>query len=183
MRTVLATSGCLLALVLSAPAAHAGSYIGLGIGSEAPLTGDLGDRFATTDTRHGRLVLGKRFGQLAIEGSLYGTEFTGPSGAGDFNTLSLGVDLKYHFGLAASFSAYLKGGLHKTWLQSGDDDPRVDSYRGGGHALGAGLQYDFAIAALWLDYNRQSIELSSADGRADMNGGAKLLTLGLSLSF
>lgn len=181
---LLAPVAALLALALAPASASAGSYVGLGIGKEAPLTGDLGQTFRTDDSRHARLMIGKRFGKLALEGVLFGTEFAPRNGAGEFNTLSLGVDAKYYFGLTLNFNAFLKGGLHRTWIQAGREDPLLDSYSGNGHAIGAGLEYRFAIASLWVDYTRQSFELQSLD-RPDrpLDGGAKMLSIGLSLGF
>jgi hypothetical protein len=182
---LLAPAAALLAAFALAPApAAAGSYVGLGIGKDAPLTGDLGRTFHTDDSRHARLMIGKRFGQLAIEGVLFGTEFSPQRGAGEFHTLSLGVDAKYYFGLTLNLNAFLKGGLHRTWISAGPEDPLLDSYSGNGHAIGAGLEYRFAIASLWVDYTRQSFELQSLD-RPDrpLDGGAKMLSVGISLGF
>lgn len=182
MRRLLAASALLVALALASSSASAETYLGLGIGKDAPVTGSFGERFSTDKTRHGRVFLGKRFGQLAIEGVIFGTEFTRPNGNGDFNTLSLGVDAKYYFSLMLNFSAYLKGGIHKTWVQAPEENATLDSYSGTGHAIGAGLEYRFALAGIWLDYNRQSVLLKSEQA-GDLEAGAKMLTLGATLSF
>jgi hypothetical protein len=159
----------------------ADTYLGLGIGTEAPLTGSMGDSFTTDDSTHGRLMIGSRFGRLGIEGSLFGTEL---GAQGMSHTLAaLGVDLKYHIKLSGPLELYLKGGLHRAYLRS-DYDAALEDYAGNGHQYGAGIQYRFDLAltsaALWLDYNRTKFDIDDDAGRR-FSGTGKLLTIGLSI--
>lgn len=181
MKFRLASTIAILTLGLAGTAV-ADTYLGLGIGTEAPITGSLGDAFSTDDATHGRLVLGKRFGKLAIEGSIFGTEMF--NGGQEAAIAALGVDLKYHLPLASNFEAYVKGGLHKAYVQS-DTDGRLDEFEGQGHQYGAGLQYRFNMAvssaALWLDYSRTQFDV--ADEGAELGGTAKMLQIGVSIGF
>jgi hypothetical protein len=168
--------------VLAAGPAAADTYLGLGIGTEAPITGDIGDSFDTTDSTHGRLVIGSRFGRLGLEGSLFGTEMTGGDAA-EHAIAALGVDLKYHFGLSGPLEVYLKGGLHRAYLRT-DESAELDEFEGNGYQIGAGIQYTFNLAlthaSIWLDYNRSKFQLEDDLGR-ELEGTGKLLTIGLSV--
>lgn len=182
MKFRLASSIALLSILGIAGTASAETYLGVGIGTEAPISGSLGDTFSTNDTTHGRLVLGKRFGKLAIEGSLFGTEMF--NGEEDAAIAALGVDLKYHMALGGNFEAYLKGGLHKAYLQS-NADSSFDEFEGQGYQYGAGLQYRFNMAvssaSLWLDYTR--VQFDVANEGIELDGTGKMLQLGLSVGF
>jgi len=183
MKFRLASTIAALTLGMTATAASAETYIGLGIGSEAPVTGSLGEQFSTDDTTHGRLMLGKRFGKLAIEGSLFGTEMFHLGGP-DAAIAALALDLKYHLPVASNFEAYVKGGLHKAYLSS-DTNQRFDEMEGQGYQYGAGIQYRFNLAvtsaALWLDYQRAQFEV--ADEGVELSGTGKMLQVGVSLGF
>jgi len=179
MKTPLACLGAALAMLGLGSTAVANTYIGLGIGTEAPITGQLGQMVSTDDSTHGRLILGSGFGPLALEGSLFGTGLEG-----DQSILALGVDLKYTIGIAGGFGVYLKGGLHRAYLQS--ENAWLDQYEGNGYQYGVGAQYRFDLAvssaALWLDYTRSRFELDDRDA-APLEGTGKLLTIGLSIGF
>lgn len=176
----LACLGVALATFGLAGTAEADSYIGLGIGTEAPIGGSLGEMVSTNDSHHGRLILGSGFGPLALEGSVFGTGL-----AGERSLIALGVDLKYTIGIAGGFGVYLKGGLHRAFLEA-DDNEWLDQYDGNGYQYGAGMQYKFDLAvssaALWLDYTRSHFELDDEEA-APVEGTGKLLTIGLSIGF
>jgi hypothetical protein len=185
MRSLIAA----LALIAgSAGAAHAGGYVAIGAGGDADLNGDLANHFTTEGTSSGRLAVGQRFGPVALEAVLFGTDLQGASamtGQGDYSTMSLGVDLKYYIPLAGNLEAYARGGLNKTWVVEGFDNAMDLGYSGRGWNLGAGLQYSFRLlplldAAIWADYNHQVMELHQ-EGRRSLAGGADMLTIGVSL--
>jgi hypothetical protein len=171
-------------MTAAASAARAEAYIGLGIGIKAPIIGSFGNEFSTSGSRHGRLIMGGQIGlpigTLGLEGVLYGTELS-RNGDDHYYTLSLGADLKYRLGLIAGLGAYVKAGLHHTWLQA--DNQRLDSFAGYGYALGAGIDYNFGFAALWLDYTHQSLNLESPQVKDHLEGSVKMLSLGASIYF
>jgi len=133
-----------------------------------------------------RLSIGQRFDPLALEASLFGA---GMVGRGDFagegreyDTVSLGVDLKYYFGLIGPLELYPKIGLNRTWLTGGRD--AID-YDGWGWDIGAGLQYSFDPVAIFLDFTHQRTNLRS-DNQAysrHLDGRLNMLSLGLAVSF
>ena len=180
----------LLALGLAQPAeANANGYVGLGVGSDSSISGELSNHFDTSDdTTNSRVVLGQRFGALALEASLFGSQLQGiggMAGTDEYSTISLGVDLKYHVGLVGALEAYGKIGLNKTWL-TGPETTESLSYEGRGEAMGLGLQYSFNVAvtqvSLWADYTLQRTELRDGD-RIALDGELGMANLGLSVGF
>ena len=159
--------------------ANADSYIGASYGVKAPLAGSVGDQFSTADARNARLILGQRIGNIALEGSLFGTELF--RGQEKNHTLSLGLDLKYHFPLLLALGAYGKVGVHRTWLQA--DDDILDSYSGNSYALGGGLDFTFTVDTLFVDYTHQNLNLKSDRSSVVLGGNANLFSAGLTLHF
>lgn len=185
MRSFLAA---LAVVAASAATAHAGGYVAIGAGGDADLRGDLATHFTTEGASAGRLAVGQRFGPVALEAVFFGTDLHGASamtGQEDYSTMSLGVDLKYYIPLAGNLEAYVRGGLNKTWVVKGMHTEMDLGYSGRGWDLGAGLQYSFRLlplldAAIWADYNHQVMQLHQ-DGRQSLEGGANMLTIGVSL--
>jgi hypothetical protein len=178
--------GTLLAAMLSGlSAAHAGGYVSLGVGSGAAMSGDLASRFETEGLSAGRLALGYRGGNLAIEAVAFGNGLGDMSSSEDMTTVSLGLDLKYHLHIALGVEGYGRAGLHRTWVpQSGQADSLMAGYQGEGHVLGGGLQYAFELlpvveAAVWADYSRQEYKLTN-EAQQTMSGTADVITVGLS---
>ncbi len=164
--------------------AHADGYVGIGVGSGAELGGELSDFFITDeDSSSSRILVGKRFGSLAIEASLFGSQLYG--NAGDFATVSLGLDAKYYLGLAGGLEGYGKIGLNKTWL-TGPEETEEWDYKGRGQELGLGLQYNFSLAltdiGVWLDYTIQNTELRDGENQV-LDGTLEMVNLGLSVGF
>lgn len=175
-------------MLASVPAAHAGGYVSFGIGPEADLGGDLATRFQTDELTAGRLALGYRSKNLAIEAVAFGTGLDYMNGAGngdaDLMSASLGVDLKYHLHLLLGLEGYGRVGLHRTWMGANMQD-EAPEYQGSGHVLGGGLQYAFDVvpvvdAAVWVDYSHQEFDLTDAAQRP-LSGSADVLTIGVSL--
>ena len=188
-RVAMVSLTALLLGCISASSAEANGYVGVGIGSDTRLGGDLDRHFSTDDDSSSRRILiGQRFGFLALEASLFGSELTGDSalvGNDDYSTISLGVDLKFHMGLIAGLEAYGKLGLNRTWL-SGPAAREDWDYSGRGNALGVGLQYTFdlplAAISLWADYTVQRTELRDGE-RQPLDGELAMTNLGISLGF
>ena len=179
-----------LAVLLAASGgiAHAdGGYISAGLGPGAGLGGKIETSFDTDDSMNARLSLGQRLGPLALEASVFGAgmvgrgEFAGPGR--EYDTVSLGVDLKYMFGiLATPLELYPKIGLNRTWLTGGRD--AVD-YDGWGWDLGAGAQFSFERVGVWLDFTHQRTNLRSDNNvyTRHLDGHLNMLALGLSVYF
>jgi hypothetical protein len=186
MKPLLVVALLALPLAVATPAA-AGGYVAFGLGSDAVLTGDLGERFDSEATGSGRLGFGVRYGPLALEASGFGATAATPladdAPRGAFSPLSLGVDVKYHLAFLPVVEVYGRAGLNRTWLMN--DDSGSAGYSGTGHALGGGLQLPLRAlpvvqAAVWLDYTRHTTRLESSAGDA-VGGNAHLLMLGLSV--
>jgi hypothetical protein len=127
----------------SSSEALADGYVGIGVGSDSEISGDLSNYFTTDEeTANSRIVLGQRFGAISLEASLFGSQLQGMgamAAADKYSTISLGVDLKYSVGLIGALEGYGKIGVNKTWL-SGPDGGESMNYQGRGNALGLGLQ-------------------------------------------
>jgi hypothetical protein len=178
-----------LALLLAASGGVAradGGYVGAGLGPGAGLDGNISTAFETDDSMNARLAIGQRLGPVALEASLFGAgmvgkgDFAGPGR--EYDTVSLGVDLKYLIGLVGPLEAYPKIGLNRTWLTGGRD--AID-YDGWGWDLGAGVQLDFERVAVWLDFTHQRTNLRSDNEvyTRRLDGRLNLLALGMSVYF
>jgi len=188
MRSVRLVAPALVALLSAGGIAHGdGGYVSAGAGPGAGLDGKISRDFTTDDSMNARLSLGQRIDQLAFEASLFGAGLVGVndfSGQGrEYDTLSLGVDLKYYIGLVGPLEIYPKIGVNRTWL-TGEKD-RYD-YDGVGWDLGAGLQYSFDSVGIWLDFTHQRTSLNDNDRTApnrDLDGHLNMLSVGLAVSF
>ncbi len=187
--TAVFSAALLSLLAFGAGDAHADGYVGFGIGADAELTGEVSNHFTTgEDASSSRVLVGERFGALAVEGSIFGSQLRGASGFsgdGDFTTVSVGIDLKYYIGLMGGLEGYGKVGLNKTWL-AGPEGMSEASHEGRGRSLGLGLQYNFNIAltevGLWADYTSQDTELRSDDGPL-LDGNIEMMNVGVSVGF
>ena len=173
----------LLVLTTGAATASADGYVSLGIG-KSDLGGQLSDNFNDTDSDAYRLTVGQRFGNFALEANLLGSQFAGASsvpGTDDRSTLSLGVDLKYHFFHAGPLSLYGKGGLNKTWLRGENGD-----HSGTGYELGAGAELGFnlpfASLAVFAELAHLQTALRGEDERA-LDGSINTAMIGVSVGF
>ena len=176
-----------LALFLSATAYADGGYLSAGAGPGAGLSGNLATPFRTDDSLNARVSIGQRIEPLALEASLFGAGLVGRgdfAGAGrEYDTLSLGVDLKWYFTLVGPLEIYPKIGLNRTWLTGGRD---ALDYDGWGWDLGGGLQYSFDVVGVFLDFTHQRTSLTD-DNRTlpnrSLDGRLNMLSLGLAVSF
>jgi hypothetical protein len=170
--------------LFSVPEARADGYISLGIG-DSSLGGELDQRFAGADSSAMRLSLGQRFGNFAVEASLFGSDFNGDSmaiGTGGEGTLSLGVDLKYYFFHTGPLELYGRGGLNKTWLRAAGAAGEGHSGTGWDAGIGAQLGFDlpFASMGLWAELNHHQTDLRDP-GQPDLDGHIQTAMLGLAV--
>ena len=149
-----------LALAATAGSAYAGGYVSAGVGGAPDLGGDL--TMLTTEGRSGRIALGHGFGALAIEAGLGGFGVDG----GTMMTASLSAKVKTD--LVSKLDIYARGGLERTWVRA--DGPMAD-LSGDGKVLGAGLELNLpgllTDSALWLELDRQWMQLGPSHGTAD----------------
>ncbi len=177
MRPQLLSSLFLLATVGLASPAAAGGYITVGLGNAADLRGDFAAQYdSSAEGDSGRVGVGQRFGPLAIEANVMGTDLE------DDRSYSLSVELKYHYDLGGGLELVGKGGLGKTWINVPDPLDDKDGVSGRSKQLGLGLQYGFkgpiGQMAIWADYTRQYLELS---GDSILEGELDMMQLGLTV--
>lgn len=170
MRTALAA----LIVLGSAAAAHAGTYVSLGMGGVIDGEGVLAApvEAAPSDTPQQRLALGTRLGRLAIEASL------GRFGIGAGDARAVGIHGRLSLPLDGNLNGFLRLGLEHAWLD-GVDARLGDSARG--LVGGVGLEYRLEApllgeAGLWAEIAQD--ELTFADGS---KGGVRTWTVGASL--
>lgn len=170
-------------LVGSASVAHAGTYLGLGIGTGPGTTGDMA---FDKDGRSGRLQLGVGFGRLAVEGMAGKFAVRTPDGYA-YDDISLGVAGKYNIPLADHFEAFGRLGYQHSFLGATNDPNRPD-FDGGGLFGGGGFEYKLSLAvtsmSLFVDYTVARSALTSPMTYADREFGftTRLWTLGATVS-
>jgi Outer membrane protein beta-barrel domain len=178
MRTLLAVA----LIATAAPAASAGTYIGLGIGSGANVS-DTVDSPYLADGRSAKLAVGFSFGRLAVEGQYSGFGLirqNGPAtGALDSRTLS--AALKYNYPLGNSFEVFGRAGLLRTDLTLRDVGPMSTS--GDGFLLGAGFEYRLpAFGGIFVDYTRDEATFDSSLKGAPLDQTSSMWMLGVDIS-
>jgi hypothetical protein len=172
LASLLAAAG----LVATGPAAHAGPYLGLGVGT-VPDLGDQMQGFAAS-SRSGRLMLGQRFSMVAVEGAVGGFQLA-DARAAEYDAISLSGGGRLSFTLEGPLSLFVRVGLERTWLKADDmPDYRGDGYYGG---LGAELRLALPLGetSVWVDYSRHQATLRSGDREIDADSG--MWTAGLSV--
>lgn len=182
-------------LVMAAGAAHAdGLYYGMGLGGGAELEGDFADRFSGDDEVAGRVVLGRRWGEWAIEGVVFGTDLNvGDGRTGSYSTVAVGVDARYFIPITGGLELYLRGGLNYTWLEPMDDTVALiyySAYDGRGAAYGTGLQWRSGYVgndtvrvrlAAWADFTKHVAVVRPEYGGGALRGAFEMLTFGVSV--
>ena len=185
------------ALLGVAQQAHAGGYVSLGFGSSADVGGELASHFTAEGESSARLAIGHRFPALpiAIEVAYFSTAMQSQSGFtrndGSYDGKSLGVEVKYHFGLFGPIDGYVRGGLNKTWLGIRGDNPNNLDYSGRGLTLGVGAEYSFGVlpgidGGVFIDFGRQMTTMhdparTNAERRS-LDGTIDALMIGVSVS-
>jgi hypothetical protein len=177
--TRLAIAAVLLAA--STSVASAGSYLGIGIGTSAD--GSVGASETVEGAgRSGRLMVGTRFGRLALEGQ--GSRFDMMFASSSYETTQLGLGLKVSVPLGNNFELFGRGGVQRTWLNLDGDSTMYDS-AGNGWFLGAGIEYRLNLgvtgASIFLDYQGSSSTLTN-DRMQEIDGSTGMWTLGATVS-
>jgi hypothetical protein len=156
------------ALLATSTSASAGTYLGLGFGTDPAVNDQF--RMSTTASPEGRSLrglVGFRFGNFAIEGTLNGFGVRLPT-FGAQRVYQASVAAKLSVPLANNFEAFGRGGLERTWLNIGDE--RYD-YMGDGYLLGAGFEFRLnavlANASLFVDYTIHQATLLSPTQEVD----------------
>ncbi len=136
-------------------ASAGGTYIGIGVGTIPAVSEDT-ERI-DADTRALKGILGMRWGQWSIEGSVGGNTMTRLNDRqvaqpfADF--YSLGAAAKFNLPLGNNFEAFGRLGVNHLVLR-GDDD--ANSASGNGLQFGAGFEYKLNLGvaggSIFVDY-------------------------------
>ncbi len=164
--------------------ASAGTYIGLGIGSESSggATRD-GTDVGSMDgyDRSGRLMVGTRFSKLSVEAQ--GSRFDIGFDSGLYDATQLALALKLSLPLGNNFEFFAKGGLERTWLSGGPTD--MHDAAGSGLLLGGGFEYRLNLgvtsASVFVDYQRSSSGFKN-EYMVEWDGVTSMFTLGATVS-
>jgi len=181
MRTALVAAVTLASLT---SVASAGTYIGLGVGSEARGSSDRGGIEGSTDgyERSGRLMVG--FGilsKVAIEAQASRFDITFDNYGYDATQLAIAGKLSLPIG--NNFEFFAKGGLQRTSL-TGGNGYQYDS-AGTGLLLGGGFEYRLNLgvtsASVFVDYQRSSTSYLNNYG-LEFEASSGMWTLGATVS-
>lgn len=163
--------------------ASAGTYVGLGIGSDASGSGEYTDGRPMGDVngygRSGRLMVGTRISKLSLEaqGSRYDLSLPiDPV----MEATQLGAALKLSLPLGSNFEIFGKGGIQRTWLSSQTSEQRDAA--GNGWLFGAGFEYRLNLgvtsASVFVDYQRSSTGFTQGSNMLTYDGVMSMWTLG-----
>lgn len=144
-----------LLLAATASSAHAGGYIGLGIGDGIATTGDLD---FSAEGRTFKLIGGFAFGKLAVEGSAQRADTLMVAAGRAYTFTQLGVAGKYSYPLSDGFELYGKLGLNRLSLS-----PKADGLEGSGSGIlaGGGVEYRSKLpVTFWLDYTLTNADVT-----------------------
>ena len=149
-------------ILLAASTAHAGGYIGLGIGDGIATSGDFQ---YNADGRTAKLIGGFAFGKLAVEGSAQRAGVAWPGSAVTLSMTQLGVAGKYSYPLSDGFELYGKLGLNHISLSANGGYTQVGSDgSGSGILAGAGVEYRSKLpVTFWLDYTLTNASIVDSD--------------------
>ena len=167
-------------LLATTGAASAGTYLGLGIGPDANVSGteslDSGGRSARL--LGGYSFAGIQVGRLAVEASITGQTLAYLNNArGLFDAKELGLAAKYNFPIGYNFEVFGKAGVHHTWLshKASDHYGSVYDVSGSGLMGGLGVEYRFTAGpikagSLFLDYTHYRATLEGDTAMYDGTG-------------
>jgi hypothetical protein len=142
-------SAAALALLLVSATAHAGGYVGLGIGDGIASTGDL---HYEAQGRTFKLIGGFALGKIAVEGSVQRAPVHMMESQRDYGMTQLGLAGKYSYPLGDGLEVYGKLGLNHISLGNQTDPPGPDG-SGNGILLGGGAEYRSKLpVTFWVDY-------------------------------
>ncbi|HEY0255408.1 MAG TPA: outer membrane beta-barrel protein [Kofleriaceae bacterium] len=179
----------IIALALAVPtAAHAGTYIGLGVGTGGNVSDDAGNSYAA-DGRSARIAVGYRFMGFSVEGmySGYGLMLGGPNAvaAETYDSRTLQIAGKYNLAIGSGFELFGRLGLIRTDVNATTAN-NVD-LSGDGWTMSVGVEYRLNLVltglGIYMDWTRNSADLDYADGGTKFaNQTASMWTLGVNLS-
>jgi len=168
-----------VALAAAPGESRAGGYVSAGIGTAPAIGGEL-SFLEASGSRSGRVALGHGFGPVSLEASLGGYGVQGAMPQGDFvdgTAMSAGASVRGHVPLLATFSAFARLGLERTWVTG-----EMNDLSGNGYIMGAGLELGLpmilADTALWLEGDREVMTLTRSVA-ASYGGHADSVLLGL----
>jgi|GEM_PF-3262016 len=168
------------------PEASADTYVSLGVGAPARVDGSLESRVVDDRSEIGsaRLALGTRVGPVAVEARLFGSDLS--ADGLNLASASAGLGAKYFVPLGGGFEIYGGAGISRTWLVTEDSGDPMHGSSGVGIDYGGGLQFRFAplpigSAAIWLDFTRQELDVSSSADMPDIDGQLDMVMIGLSI--
>ncbi len=171
--------------------ATAGTYVGLGIGTNAVSEGS--DRLVE-DGRSAKVLVGyrfrpMRFGAISLEGTIggYGLGLKDGTKIVQLDAYQLSAAGRFNLPLSNNFEAFGRLGLQHT--TAGGDNPLYDT-SGSGFLVGAGIAYLFNVgvgtgAAVSIDYQINRAELSGErfKGPTAFSVTERQWTLGVTMSF
>ncbi len=174
------------------------THYGVGLGP-AVITGDLAKHFTSEGQVGGRIYLGQRIGDWAIDGVFFGADLAPHARPDDgtHSTLALGVDVRRFVSLLPGVQAYVRGGVDYTWLARCHGDGLPVGYSGSGYHYGAGLEVAWRwrlprrpgskrrvdlVWSAWLDAGRQKLSIGKP-GAKTLSGQIDQITLGMGVGF
>jgi opacity protein-like surface antigen len=139
------------AVLLAASSAHAGGYIGLGIGDGIATSGDID---YAADGRTMKLIGGFAFGKLAVEGSAQRADVAMVGNTRTQSLTQLGIAGKYSYPLSDGFEVYGKLGLNHATVSANDGGSGMGiDGSGNGYLFGGGAEYRSKLpVTFWVDY-------------------------------
>jgi hypothetical protein len=180
------TAALVVALASMSSIASAGTYVGLGIGSEANGSATLANGNDTAMDgfdRSGRLMLGTRLSRISIEGqaSRYELGFRDRNYQGTQAALLLKLSVP----LGNNFELFGKGGVQRTWLTNEGTNSDLD-VAGSGLVFAGGFEYRLNLgvtaASVFVDYQRSSADYKNDQMTTTWNGSTSMWTLGATVS-
>jgi Outer membrane protein beta-barrel domain len=182
MKSLLAPAVVLVTGVAAlAPAAHAGTYVGAGIGTSASVDGAISD-YGTDGKHSGRLYIGQRFGVVSVEGGFNDYGLTTSRGTVSWNAFAIGAAAKLDLPVTPLIHGYVRLGLEHTWISSDAAGAKALDGNGWTGALGGEYRLDAILpnASVWLDYSRHTVNVTRGN-TVDAQGTANMWTLGVTI--
>ncbi len=174
-----------LALLALPTAAHAGGYVSVGVGTGPRFTNGLQNSYSGDGHNSARVLVGKRFGLISIEGGiggygLHGVNVYTSDISGD-RAYSASASVVGQVPVMAKLEVFARLGIEKTWVTGEADDRGIS---GGGYLVGAGVAYDlgFRNMALWAEIDHEMMRLKR-ESIADQTGSVDTLMVGIRVGF
>jgi opacity protein-like surface antigen len=164
-------------VAVSSQAAHAGGYLGLGVGT-APSVGD--DLFEANG-RSAKILGGMRWAQFSVEGSVGGFALGQPNSRAELDAYQAQASAKLSLPLGSGFEAFGRAGLQHAWLTS---DNTANDMDGNGYLLGAGFEYRLNLGigsgSIFVDYTYAKANLTGERSQ-QLDLSTRMWTLGITV--